>query len=159
MFSFKGIYEKLEALCENKYAYKEKKFSKSKLESYCLELLRSDNEVNERLLKKLKSENKTKDSEIVRLKQELEDLAFGNAKLVEIIGREKAERKNARILTVAMFQNSFKAPSKSIHDFARPLISLMMASGWDFDLAAKSIDNRVAYARRPHKKYAFDVGK
>ncbi|XVE98338.1 hypothetical protein REPUB_Repub03eG0097700 [Reevesia pubescens] len=149
---------KLETLCMIKRAYKEKQFSKLKLDSSSLELLRSDVEVNERLLEKLKSENKTKDMEIVRLKEELQDSAFRNAKLVEIIRRERMERKNARVLDVIMFQNSFKAASKSIRDFAKPLIiSLMMASGWDLDLAAKSIDNGVAYARRPHKKYAFEA--
>ncbi|XVF05844.1 hypothetical protein REPUB_Repub05bG0208300 [Reevesia pubescens] len=151
------VVSKLETLCMIKRAYKEKQFSKLKLDSSSLELLRSEVEVNERLLEKLKSENKTKDLEIVRLKEELQDSAFRNAKLVEIIRRERVERKNARVLDVIMFQNSFKAASKSIRDFAKPLISLMMASGWDLDLAAKSIDNGVAYARRPHKKYAFEA--
>ncbi|XWS71937.1 hypothetical protein CRYUN_Cryun03dG0181600 [Craigia yunnanensis] len=151
------VVSKLETLCEVKRTYKEKRFSKSKLDSSFLELMRSEVEVNEKLLENLKSENKTKDLEIARLKQELQDLAFGNAKLVEIIRRERVERKNARVLDVTMFQNSFKAASKSIHDFAKPWISLMMALGWDLDLAAKSIDDGVAYSRRRHKKYAFEA--
>ncbi|XVE58927.1 hypothetical protein DITRI_Ditri05aG0002300 [Diplodiscus trichospermus] len=151
------VISKLETLSQMKRAYKEKQFLKSKLGSSCLELLRSELEVNERLLEKLKAENKTKDSEIVHLKQELQDLAFGNAKLVEIIRRERVEKKNTRVLDITMFQNSFKAASKSIHDFAKPLISLMMALGWDLDLAAKSIEDGVAYSRRTHKKYAFEA--
>ncbi|XP_021278677.1 uncharacterized protein LOC110412469 [Herrania umbratica] len=151
------VLSKLETLCKIKRAYKEKQFTKSKLDSSCLELLLSEVKVNERLLKKLKSENKTKDSEIVRLKQKLQALAFRNAKLVEIIRRERVEREKTTVLDVTMFQNSFKAASKSIHDFAKPLISLMMASGWDLDLAVKSIDDGVAYSRKRHKKYAFEA--
>ncbi|XP_022728709.1 protein GRAVITROPIC IN THE LIGHT 1 [Durio zibethinus] len=151
------VVSNLETLCKIKHAYKEKQLKKSKLDSSSLEFLRSEVEVNERLLENLKSENKTKDLEIVRLKQELQDLAFRNSKLEEIIRRGRVERKNARVLDVTMFQNSFEAAAKSIHDFAKPLISLMMASGWDLDLAAKSIDDGVAYARRSHKKYAFEA--
>ncbi|XVF68412.1 hypothetical protein PTKIN_Ptkin11bG0001000 [Pterospermum kingtungense] len=153
------VLSKLETLDGIKRAYKEKQFTKSNLYSSCVELLRSEVEVHEELLEKLKSENKNKDLEIVRLKQEHQDLAFRNSKLVEVIRnrRERVERKNTRVLDVTMFENSFKAASKSIHDFAKPLISLMMASGWDLDLAAKSIDDRVAYSRRLHKKYAFEA--
>lgn len=104
----KLILSKLEALGEVKHVYRNKQIFKLKLNSSCLELVRSEVEVNERLLEKLKSESKTKDSEIVRLKQKLEDLAFGNAKLVEIITRERVERNYATVLDVNMFQNSFK---------------------------------------------------
>lgn len=51
----------------------------------------------------------------------------------------------------------FKTASKSINDFAKPMISLMMALGWDLDLAAKPIDDGVTYSRRSHKKYTFEA--
>ncbi|OMO82966.1 hypothetical protein CCACVL1_11634 [Corchorus capsularis] len=147
----------LGTLSEIKHAYKEKQFSKSKLDSSHLESLRSEVEVKERFLEKLKYENQTKDSEIGRLKQELQSLASRNSKLVEILRRDRVETRYAGVLDVTMFQNSFKEAAKSIHDFAKPLISLMMASGWDLDLAAKSIDDGVAYSRRQHKKFAFEA--
>jgi hypothetical protein len=56
-----------------------------------------------------------------------------------------------------MFEHAFKRASKSIHDFARPIISLMQTSGWDLNLAAKPIENGVVYAKRSDKKYAFEA--
>jgi hypothetical protein len=60
-------------------------------------------------------------------------------------------------LSVAKFQDVFKAASKSIHDFAKPLISLMKASGWDLDMATKSIESDAVYSKKCDKKYAFEA--
>ena len=60
-------------------------------------------------------------------------------------------------MSVTKFQDVFNAASKSIHDFAKPLISLMKASGWDLDRAANSIENGAVYSKRCDKKYAFEA--
>ncbi|KAB5530227.1 hypothetical protein DKX38_020308 [Salix brachista] len=151
------VVAQLEALCKSKKAFKEKQFSKTKLDSSRSDSLRSEIDVIEKLLEKLKSQDRDKDAEILRLRQELHDLDSGNAVLVEKIKEKSLERRNVRILNVTMFEDTFKRASKAIHDFARPIISLMQASGWDLNLAADSIENGAVYGKRSDKKYAFEA--
>lgn len=151
------VVAQLEALCKIKRGYKEKQLTKTKLDCSRFDYLREEIEANERLLEKLKSQNRGKNAEIVRLQQELHDLHLGNATLVLKIRQKSLERKNARVLNIAMFEDTFKKASKSIHDFAKPVISFMKASGWNLDLAANSIENGVTYSKRSHKKYAFEA--
>ncbi|KAL3574573.1 hypothetical protein D5086_025186 [Populus alba] len=151
------VVAQLEALCKSKKAFKEKQFSKTKLDSSRSASLRSEIDVIEKLLERLKSQDRDKDAEIVRLRQELLDLDAGNAVLVEKIREKSLERRNVTILNVSMFEDTFKRASRAIHDFARPIISLMQASGWDLHLAANSIENGVLYAKRSDKKYAFEA--
>ncbi|MCI37031.1 hypothetical protein A2U01_0058255, partial [Trifolium medium] len=91
---------------------------------------------------KFKSEYKEKQSKKAIINAELSDLLMneivakedflGNENLNEKIRQIRLEhRKKESVLSVAKFQDVFKAASKSIHDFAKPLISLMKASGWD----------------------------
>ncbi|KAJ8751465.1 hypothetical protein K2173_016680 [Erythroxylum novogranatense] len=147
----------LESLCKIKQRYKEKQFAKSKLDSSLLGCLRAEIQVNEEVLEKLKSKNSEKDAEIACLRQELHDFDFRNAILVEKTRQESLVRKNARIMNIAMFEDTFKNASRSIHDFAKPVISLMKASGWDLDLAADSIESGVVYFKRSDKKFAFEA--
>lgn len=152
------VVTQLEALCKIKRAYKEKLFSKAKLNGSRLDCVKKEIKVNEKLLEKLKSEVKAKDSEIVVLRQKLEDLDSGIKRLAEKMRQDRLEKKNARrALNVSDFENAFVAASKSVHDFARPLISLMKASGWDLDQAAKSVEDEVFYSKRSDKKYAFEA--
>lgn len=152
------IVARLEALCKIKRVYKEKQFSnKEKLESSGCSRLKVRIAAGERLLKDLKSQVKAKSSEILRLQQELQGLELGNMELVEKVRQISLAKKNARLLSISALNDAFNAASKSIHDFAKPLISLMKASGWDLDLAAKSIGDAVVYSKRSHKKYAFEA--
>ncbi|KAJ6763698.1 PROTEIN GRAVITROPIC IN THE LIGHT 1 [Salix purpurea] len=151
------VVAQLEALCKSKKAFKEKQFSKTKLDPSRSDSRRSEIDVIEKLLEKMKSQDRDKDAEILRLRQELHDLDSGNAVLVEKIKEKSLERRNVRILNVSMFEDTFKRASKAIHDFARPIISLMQASGWDLNLAADSIENGVVYGKRSDKKYAFEA--
>ncbi|GAV58632.1 DUF641 domain-containing protein [Cephalotus follicularis] len=147
----------LEKLCKIKKAYKERQFTKAELNYSHLDLLRVEIEVSERLLEKLKSGCRAKDSDIVCLQEQLHDLDLGNRKLIQRIRQKSLERKTQKILNEKSFKDLFKAASKSIHDFAKPLISLMKASGWDLDMAADSIQEAVVYSKRCHKKYAFEA--
>lgn len=137
----------LEAVCKIESLYEEKK---------SLKLDSSISDV-ERKLEKLKSQVKDRESEIACLRQELQGLKVGNLFLLEKIKRENHRRKNLRVLDLNMFEDSFKAASKSIHDFAKPLIALMKAMNWDLDLAANSIENGVVYSKRCHKKYVYEA--
>ncbi|KAK7305516.1 hypothetical protein VNO77_43422 [Canavalia gladiata] len=146
----------LEKLYKFKLEYKEKQYRKARSNQACYGLLKSEIKAKEALLGKLKSQNSAKDFEILRLQQELQGLEMGNKNLREKIKRMGKKRK-ASVWNVAKFKDVFKAASKSIHDFAKPLISLMKASGWDLDVAAKWIENKAVYSKRCHKKYAFEA--
>ncbi|XP_027337492.1 protein GRAVITROPIC IN THE LIGHT 1-like [Abrus precatorius] len=146
----------LEKLCKFKFEYKEKQNMKAKSTAACFDLLQSKIEAKEAFLGKLKSLNNAKDFKILRLHQELQDLEMGNNNLHEKIKRMSKKRKTS-VLSVAKFNDVFKAASKSIHKFARPLISLMKASGWDLDVAAQWIENEAVYSKRCDKKHAFEA--
>ena len=147
----------LEALCKFKRAYKEKQFRKAKSDSSHFALLQTKTKVKERFLEELKFEVKAKNSEIMQLVQELCELDMENAKMAEKIKQISLERKFSTGYDITTFQKAFTATSKSIHEFAKPLISLMKASNWDLDLAAKSIEEEAVYSKRCHKKYAFEA--
>ncbi|XP_028768876.1 protein GRAVITROPIC IN THE LIGHT 1 [Neltuma alba] len=152
------VVAELEKLCKFKRDYKQRQYRKARFNlSQRSRLLRAEMKAKEALLGKLKSQNSAKDSEILRLRQELQDLEMGNKAMAEKIKRIDLEKRKASVLTVANFQDVFKAASKCIHDFAKPLISLMKASGWDLDLAAKWIENEAVYAKRSDKKYTFEA--
>ncbi|KAG2669841.1 hypothetical protein I3843_14G053200 [Carya illinoinensis] len=152
------VVSQLEVLCKIKHAYKERKVTnKAKLDSSACSHLQVEIESSERLLEDLKSQVNAKDFEILRLKQKLQELELANVGLVEKIRQISMQKKNARVLSMTTLEDAFKATSKSIHDFAKPLISMMKASGWDLDLAAKSIEDAVVFSKRSHKKYAFEA--
>ncbi|KAJ9167393.1 hypothetical protein P3X46_022048 [Hevea brasiliensis] len=151
------VVAQLEALCKIKRSFKEKQFIKAKPDSSYVDCVQAEIEVNEKLLEKLKTQKRFKDAEIVHLRQQLHDLDLGNAILVEKVRQKSLERKNVRALNIAMFQDTFIAASKSIHDFAKPVISLMKASGWDLDQAANSVEPGAVYSKRSHKKYVFEA--
>lgn len=150
------VMAQLESLYKIKAAYEEKQHLE-RISGTSSALLQPKIEVNERLLAELKSQMKVKNSEILRLLQELRDLDAKNAKRVEKIRQIRLERKSAIVLNITTFQNAFRATSKSIHDFAKPLISLMKASGWDLDLAVKSVEDEAVYGKKSDKKYAFEA--
>ncbi|KAK7321421.1 hypothetical protein VNO77_32049 [Canavalia gladiata] len=151
------VVAELEKLCKFKREYKLKQCKKARFNAVHSDLLRAEIVAKEALLKKLKSQNSGKDSVILRLRQELHDLEIGNKNMAEKIRQISLEKKKASVLSVTKFQDVFNAASKSIHDFAKPLISLMKASGWDLDKAANSIQNGAVYSKRCDKKYAFEA--
>ncbi|KAL0419223.1 UNVERIFIED_CONTAM: protein GRAVITROPIC IN THE LIGHT 1 [Sesamum radiatum] len=73
--------------------------------------------------------------------------------LAEIQVKEKALEK----LKLQAKSKDKEVVGKAIHDFAKPLIALMKLSDWDLDQAANAIQASVVYAKRSHKKYAFEA--
>ncbi|KAK7385620.1 hypothetical protein VNO78_31355 [Psophocarpus tetragonolobus] len=151
------VVAELEKLCKFQREYRQKKCKKTRLNAARSAPLMAEIVTQEVLLGKLKSQNNAKDSEILRLRRVLLDLEMGNKNLNEKIKQIRLEKRRAGVLSVTKFQDVFKAASKSIHDFAKPLISLMKASGWDLDTAANSIENGAVYSKRCDKKYAFEA--
>ncbi|CAJ1960557.1 unnamed protein product [Sphenostylis stenocarpa] len=72
-----------------------------------------------------------------------------------LLERIHALKREASVLNVVNFKNFFKVASESIHDFAKPIISLMKASGWDVDVATKWAENAAVYSKGCDKKHAF----
>lgn len=149
------VVSELEALCKMKRAYKEKKLSKHRGNPSLLTHLSKEIQAHKKLLVELDSQIKARDSEVLLLQNELMDLELKNKDLVEEVKRQSCSATGD--VNVILFQDAYKAVSKSIHNFAKPMISLMKASGWDLDLAANSIEVGVFYSKRSHKKYAFEV--
>lgn len=152
------VVAQLESLCKIKRSYKEKQFtSKAELDSSTCSDLQVEVELSERVLEDLRSQVKAKNSEILRLQEGLQDLELGNIGLAEKMRQISLEKKIPTVSSIATLEDAFKATTKSIHDFAKPLISLMKASGWELDQAANSIEDSVVYSKRSHKKYAFEA--
>ncbi|CAL9754410.1 unnamed protein product [Musa acuminata subsp. burmannicoides] len=111
------------------------------------------------VLAQLQSKARIKDSEIRRLRWEMEELETENAAV------EKMVRQTEKVAlfypnweaTPALFSRVCRSTARSFHDFAKPLISLMKASGWDLDRAVSSLDDSLFFAQRAHKKYALEA--
>jgi len=152
------VVAEIEKLCKLKSEFKEKESKKAIINAELSDLLLKEIVVKEVFLGKLKTRKSAKDSKLLRLRRLLHDLEIGNTNLNEKIRQIRLEdRKKSSVLSVDKFQDVFKAASKSIHDFTKPLISLMKASGWDLDMATKSIESDAVYSKRCDKKYAFEA--
>ncbi|KAF8113833.1 hypothetical protein N665_0045s0073 [Sinapis alba] len=118
------------------------------------------------MVKKFQSEIQNKDSEITQMMQKIEEANQKRLKLeknLKLRGMSSTNESSGGDgdlqfpdLTVELFVSTYEAASKAVHDFSKPLINMMKAAGWDLDSAADSIEPDVAYAKRPHKKYAFE---
>ncbi|CAA7050692.1 unnamed protein product [Microthlaspi erraticum] len=119
------------------------------------------------MVKKFQSEIQNKDSEITQMLQKIEEANQKRLKLeknLKLRGMSTNEASSGGgdgnlqfpDLTTELFVSTYEAASKAVHDFSKPLINMMKAAGWDLDSAANSIEPDVVYAKRPHKKYAFE---
>ncbi|KAI6698820.1 hypothetical protein NL676_018939 [Syzygium grande] len=119
------------------------------------------------MVKKFQSEIHNKDSEINQLQQQIEEANVKKAKLeknLKLRGLSSKESDDSGHengffpvdLTPDLFISIVEAAYRAIHDFSKPLINMMKAAGWDLDAAAISIEPDVVYAKRAHKKYAFE---
>lgn len=163
------VVSELKSLSEVKHSYREKQNTKPMLDSNSNSssassslLSASDASVEiqhyQRLLEELLTQIESKDAEILQLQNKLDELNGQNAEFEERI--ERSEEQNitlSRDSNLDSFQEVFQMASKSIHDFAKPLIALMKASDWDLDQAACAIEDAVMYLKRSDKKYAFEA--
>ncbi|KAE8734463.1 Detected protein of confused Function [Hibiscus syriacus] len=119
------------------------------------------------MVKKFQSEIQNKDSEIRQLQPQIEDANQKRVRLeknIKLRGLSMKESEGSGEengifpvdLTPELFTSAVESAFKSIHDFSKPLINMMKAAGWDLDAAADSIEPNVVYAKRAHKKYAFE---
>lgn len=119
------------------------------------------------MVKKFQSEIQNKDSEILQLQQQILEADQKRIKLeknLKLRGMSVKESANAvdenghfsEGVTPEFFRSAVEAAYRAIHDFSKPLINMMKAAGWDLDAAANSIEPDIVYAKRAHKKYAFE---
>lgn len=120
------------------------------------------------MVKKFQSEIHNKDSEILQLQQHIQEATLKRAKLeknLKLRGLSSSSKESegsiddekfSTDLTPELFKSAVEVASKAIHDFSKPLINMMKAAGWDLDAAANSIEPDIVYAKRAHKKYAFE---
>lgn len=119
------------------------------------------------MVKKFQSEIRNKDSEITQVQQQISEANQRRTKLeknLKLRGLSTNESEGSSEesgfvsleLTPDLFKSAVEAASKAIHDFSKPLINMMKAAGWDLDAAADSIEPDIVYAKRAHKKYAFE---
>ncbi|XP_024958846.1 protein GRAVITROPIC IN THE LIGHT 1-like isoform X2 [Cynara cardunculus var. scolymus] len=112
--------------------------------------------------KKLNSYTKLKDSEIMFLKEKLEESRREN-KVIEkrlsssgSLSSSLHENLDFHSLTPTNFVSALKQTMKSIRNLVRFLISEMESANWDLDEAADSIQPDVVYWDTTHKCYAFE---
>lgn len=119
------------------------------------------------MVKKFQSEIRNKDSEITQVQQQISEANQRRTKLeknLKLRGLSTNESEGSSEesgcvpleLTPDIFKSAVETASKAIHDFSKPLINMMKAAGWDLDAAADSIEPDLVYAKRAHKKYAFE---
>lgn len=119
------------------------------------------------MVKKFQSEILNKDSEIQQLQQQIDAANQKKEKLEKNLkirglstkGSDLSGEQNGFFsldLTPDLFTSTVDSSYKAIHDFSKPLINMMKAAGWDLDAAAQSFEPDVVYAKRAHKKYAFE---
>lgn len=145
----------LESLGRIKKAYKEKLLKEANSVSTGSARFLAEVRVKEQALEKLKSQAKNKGKKVATLCKKLQEMEMANKKLAEEI--EERERERFAGLNHYSLESVVRAVGKAIHDFAKPLIALMKHSEWDLDKAACAIQSSAVYAKRSHKKYAFEA--
>lgn len=169
----KLVIEELMKLSELKHAYREQK---PKLTSSSPQDSRLVAEIQEQqsllktyevMVKKFQSQIQSRETEILQLQQQIQESQQRKVKLEKklkqrgLLSREPGDSEEDNFfsieLTPSLFASIVETAYKSIHDFAKPLINMMKAAGWDLDAAANAIEPSVVYAKRAHKKYAFEA--
>lgn len=110
--------------------------------------------------RKLESQLKLKDSEIIFLKEKIEEANQQNRLI------EKRLNQSGQLFTLEKLSLSGLSPThfiavlrstvKYIQNFAKLMIDEIRGAGWDFDAAVSSIEPDVVYWKEIHKCFAFD---
>ncbi|CAL9114105.1 unnamed protein product [Musa acuminata var. zebrina] len=169
----KLVIEELMKLSELKHSYRDKNpkltSASPKDSSLLAEIQEQQNLLKtfEVMVKKFQSQIQTRDVEIVQLQQQIQESGQRKLKLEKKLkqrgllskepeGFEEEHNFFSIELTPNLFSSAVETAYKSIHDFSKPLINMMKAAGWDLDAAANAVEHSVIYAKRAHKKYAFE---
>ncbi|XP_072988314.1 protein GRAVITROPIC IN THE LIGHT 1-like [Typha latifolia] len=168
----KLVIEELMRLSELKHSYRDKNpkaISASPQDSRLVVEIQEQQSLlrtYEVMVNKFQSQIQTRDSEITQLQQQIQESNQRKLKLEKklkqrgLLSKESEGFEEENFFSIELTPNLFTSTVdiayKSIHDFSKPLINMMKAARWDLDAAANAIEPTVVYARRAHKKYAFE---
>ncbi|KAL5219943.1 hypothetical protein ABZP36_024656 [Zizania latifolia] len=115
----------------------------------------------QKLVVELQASMCKKDSEIVLLQAELDELERENMELNGKICQNALHKEGSFAIrsrvSSDMFMELHEFSSKSIHKFSKLIIRWMKVSGWNHDLSTFPTHNSVVYEKRSHKKYAVEA--
>lgn len=105
-----------------------------------------------------------KDSELVLLRAELEELERRNLELKEEADQRASQMNKeisfgiGKVGSVDTFIELFENSSKCIHDFTKLVVSWMKVSaGWDLDCSKFPADRSLVFEKRAHRKYCVEA--
>ncbi|GJM92716.1 hypothetical protein PR202_ga09209 [Eleusine coracana subsp. coracana] len=99
-----------------------------------------------------------KESDIVLLRAELEELEKSNVKMIEETDGTAIQREGIwKGEPIDMFIELYERSSKCIHDFTKLVVRWMKASGWDLGFSNFPVEKSFVYQKRGHKKYSFEA--
>lgn len=157
------VISELKTLSELKRCYLKKQFCpnpETAMISAEIQEQKSVLKIYEIMGKKMESQVRLKDSEIIFLREKLEEADKQN-KLFE-----KRLNQSGQLCVLDNLHLSGLSPShfitvlrhtlKSIRSFVRMMMDEMKSADWDFDAAASAIEPDVAYWKRDHMCFAFE---
>lgn len=157
------VVQELHKLSELKQCYLKRQldFSPEKtLVSAEIQELKSVAKTYEIMGKKLEAQLKLKDSEIIFLKEKLEESSKQNRLLEKRLNQSgpllELEKLHLSGLCPSHFITFLRYAVKSVRSFVKLMIDEMKSAGWDINAAAKSIQPKVVYFRSDHKCFAFE---
>lgn len=110
--------------------------------------------------KKLDSQSKLKDSEIIFLKEKLDEANRENKSIEKRLNSSGPlsphQKLRFRFPSFDDFISSLRQTTKSVRSFVKLMIGEMESANWDLDAAANSIQPDVIYSDPTHKCYAFE---
>ncbi|XP_076924970.1 protein GRAVITROPIC IN THE LIGHT 1-like [Bidens hawaiensis] len=109
---------------------------------------------------KLVDQSRLKDTEIVKLKQKLDELERENKLMERRLNASgplsRHENLQLSKLTLTDFVTALKHAMKSVRSFVKLMVSEMEYAKWDIDAAVGSIQQGVVYWNESHKCFAFE---
>lgn len=162
-----AVIGELKNLSELKHSYREKEKPPtcSDEDSHLLAEIQEQQSMlktYEVMVKKFQAQIQSRDLELEKLREELREATEKKGKLEKTL-RQKSFKdavgyvsNESLTLTPQFFISTVQAAAKAAHDFTKLIINMMKTAEWDLDAAANSIEPGILYAKRAHKKYAFE---
>ncbi|KAG2677702.1 hypothetical protein I3760_12G109200 [Carya illinoinensis] len=159
----KIVVSELKSLSELKQSYSKKLFDASPEKAMVLAEIHEQKSVlktYEIMGKKLESQLRLKDSEMIFLKEKLQEATKQNRSLEKRLNQSGQlhvlDNLHHSGLTAAHFITLLRLTVKSIRSFVRLMVEEMKDASWDIDAAANAIVPGVVYRKDDHKCFAFE---
>ncbi|KVH93076.1 protein GRAVITROPIC IN THE LIGHT 1-like [Cynara cardunculus var. scolymus] len=110
--------------------------------------------------KKMASQSRLKDSEIIFLKEKLEEANRENKSIERRLNSSGSSSPHENLhfstLNPSNFVTALKQSMKSIKNLVKFMITEMEFADWNLDAAAETIQPNVVYVNKTHRSYAFE---